>query len=770
MSRAHLALAACLAIAACDNRASSNALGGASQRAPAKGKAALGDFSYGAEGVDETVSAPSTAGALAGMEATDGSGALRHKDRPAARAPGAPEAGPAKEDEQRAAAPRAWFPETFLFDPLVVTDEGGRAQVAAKVPDRLTTWRVLALAHSREGGQAGALTTFRGTLPAYVDPVTPPFLVAGDRIRLPVQVVNTTATEIAEPLSIEVRGARAVSQIAAVKVPAGGSSLRYVELQADKPGLAVLRVALGATDAVVRSFPIHPSGRPVEIRRGGTLAAPRTLELEAPVDLDPDGSRLRLQVYPGALAILRSELTAASERGGAAEDAYALLLAGRAPELLTSLGETPDLESIRGVALVAGQRVVRHGRAPSLETAMLLAAAALAHPDNPVLARLGERLAQNVANGQRPDGTFSGGDGWTLQRLMVATAEGLGAVRAAQGTATARARAAAATVKASGAFERNLGRFSDGYTAAAVAASGAVSGPVLEKLRAKVRESVKVEADGSRILPVEGGAVRADGAAPTVAEATALAALALEGDPAATWRGDLGASLLSSYDPASGWGDGRTNLAAIQAVLSLFKQPIPPSTRIILSLDDKPLAEGVLDAARLKEVLVLEASAAGAAGRHKVSIAAEPPLPGLGFSLTLRAFVPWKEDPGPQGLQLSVQVPSHMNAGQAVEIALSAAAPAGAPIRVRHALPAGVQPDRASLAALQADAGFQSVRVESGAVVFEVGPRSPGQAFSARYRAVPTFAGLLHSGPSSVEILGRGDKVHFAPPSTWDVR
>ncbi len=479
---------------------------------------------------------------------------------------------------------------------------------------------------------------------------------------------------------------------------------------------------------------------------------------------------MRLQVYPGALSLLRSELTAASARGGTAEDAYALLLAGRAPELLRALGEVPDAEAIRAVALVAGQRAVRAGRSPDLETAMLLAEAALAHPENPVLARLGERLAEQVAKGQRPDGTFSGGNGWPLQRLLVATAEGLSAVRAAQGSPAGKARAAAAQVKASGALERNLGHVADGYTAAAVAASGAAAGPVLEKLRATVREAVKEGADGARFLPVEPGVARADGTAPSIAEATALAALALAGDPAAPWRVDLGASLLASYDPTSGWGDGRTNLAALRAVLSLFREKIPPRTKIALDMDGKPLAEGTLDGERLKDVLVLEASAAGAGGKHVFSVRADPPLPGLGFSLALQVYLPWKDEKGPQGLQLTAQIPASVKVGQAVEVAVFAAAPAGMPLRIRHALPAGVAPDRASLEALVAENAVESFRAEDGAVVFDVAPLSPGQVFSARYRAIPTFAGLLHSGPSTVELTGRPGAVHFAPPSAWDVR
>ena len=45
-----------------------------------------------------------------------------------------------------------------------------------RVPDRLTSWRFLALAHTRGGAQAGTVASFVGTLPTYVDPILPPFL------------------------------------------------------------------------------------------------------------------------------------------------------------------------------------------------------------------------------------------------------------------------------------------------------------------------------------------------------------------------------------------------------------------------------------------------------------------------------------------------------------------------------------------------------------------------------------------------------------------
>ncbi len=217
---------------------------------------------YNSEAFSKTFGA--SAGALGGQRAAAPAPASALAMDKKAESPSAPPLEPAPEAARQAAPPRAWFPETFLFSPRVVTDAEGRAEVEAKVPDRLTTWRVLALAHSRGGGQAGALTSFRGTLPAYVDPVVPPFLFAGDRIRLPVQVVNTTAADIAEPLAVEVQGARGGHAAAALRVPSGGSALRTVEVAADRPGTAVVRAVLGATDAVVRAFPIHPSGRPLQ--------------------------------------------------------------------------------------------------------------------------------------------------------------------------------------------------------------------------------------------------------------------------------------------------------------------------------------------------------------------------------------------------------------------------------------------------------------------------------------------------------------------------
>ncbi len=696
--------------------------------------------------------------------------------------------------EAEAAPSRSWFPETFLFEPLVVTDASGVATVPVRVPDRLTQWRVLALAHSRSGAQSGAVTSFTGTLPTYVDPVLPPFLRAGDAVRLPVQVMNTTDAPVEAPLKVEVQGAVVEGGSRTVRVPARGSVVEYVTVRVATPGPVALRATLGATDAVVRDFPVWATGRPVLQTRGGTLAAPRTLSLTGAEDAQAGSERVRLQVYPGGLGVLRSELLNAGGREDVAGVAYALLLAGRAPELLSALGETRsaealkamhsperrltapvpaqpgdvDVEAVRTGLMRATQRALRWSRVADVATAAMLAEGALSHPENPVLSRLGERLAAQVAAAQLPDGTCQGGEGWTLQRLLVATADCTRAVGAAAGTPEGKRRAAFFHARAQGALERNRTHVKDGYTAAALLASGAMSGSLRDSLREQVREAVQRRDEGAAYLPVETGVVDATGATPTEAEATALAVLALEGDAKAPLA-DLGAALLAAYEPVNGWGSGRANRLALQAVVALFREPLPAQVRVVLERDGQVITEGSFDAKALREVLALEAAAPGSGGTHTWTVRAEPAVPGLGFALALRAAVPWKQE-AQAGLELAVQVPSDAKVGQPSEVTLQASTPSGLPLVLRHGLPAGVQVDTGSLDALVREGKVASWDTEDGAVTLRLPPRGPGEPFQARFRVIPTLAGTLQGGASSLTTQSRPDLVSYVPPAIWAVR
>ena len=681
------------------------------------------------------------------------------------------------EDSSGPAPSRSWFPETFLFEPLVVTDAQGKATVRMRVPDRLTTWRVLALAHARNGAQAGAVTSFLGTLPTYVEPVVPAFLIAGDEVRLPVQIVNTTETAASGALHVTAQGATVSGAPGGtLTVPASGSRVEYLTLKAPQPGTVSLNVGFGGTDAVVRSFEVLPAGRPVSETRSGTLAAPRTLTLQGPPGANPATDRVSLRVYPGALALLRAELGAVIGRGGVAEDAYALLLAGRAGELLQSLGDKADPDALRTLSILAGQRVIRHARTADPAVATLLAEAALAHPESPVMVRLGQRLVATLASGQRPDGSFGGdtGGGWTAQRMLVATADGVRAVAAAAAlpaaTAQERQRAKNVRVRASSVFERFFEQIpkDDGYTAAAILASGAIDGPLADKLKKQVLEHIVASGD-TKALSIGDNVVRADGARPSSLEATALAVLALQGSPDAPMA-DLGANLLGGYNAGFGWGDGRTNLTCMQAALLLFKDPMPPGTTITLKKDGQVVTEGVLDKDRLREVLTLEAPAGGAAGAHQWELTATPAVPGLGYALTLESWVPWEKTPAEQGLEMFVELAPGASVGKPVEVTLRAIAPASTPTELVLMLPAGVQVDSPSLDKLVEAQTITSYAAADGKLTLQVPGLDPGRTFAAKLRLIPTLAGKLSSPASTIGVAGRPDQTFFVPPTLWTIK
>lgn len=680
----------------------------------------------------------------------------------------------AKVAEGRATVPtRAWFPETFIFEPRVLTDAQGRAEVTVRVPDRLTTWRVLALAHDRAGGQAGAVTSFLGTLPVYVDPIVPKVLRSGDRVRLPVTVVNTTAAAVNTELRLSAVGVELVAGGAPeqLTLPAAGSLVRYVTIVAGRPGPARLLARLAQADAVVRSLQVVPLGRPVRATRSGTLASPRTLAIQRAAAADPTLGRVRLQVFPGALALLRSELTSAGDRGrDLADDAFALLLAGRAPALLKALGDAPAQQTsdktryekalrartarLRDMTLLATQRVLRAARVLDITSATLLAEAASAHPGDLVLSRLGERASKEIARKQLPDGTCGGETGWTLQRLLVATAD---CVRAA-------AKQRKVLVRASGAFERHARRIKDPYTAAAVLASAAVTPQQAERLRKLLLTFVRRLEDGSKVIDVPAGVVRADGVRPSAVEAAALAVLALKDVPGAPVS-DLGAALLSSYSPGQGWGDGRANLVCMKAALVLFRNPLPAKVRIVLERDGAKIAERALTRAHLREVVQLEAAAPGA-GAQSWKVIADPAVSGLGFSLTLTDRVPWPPAKPRGGVELSLTPPKVAFVGRTATVALRAIAPARLPMKIALRLPAGVQLDKKHLDGQVSSGVLTHYKADDAEVMLDVPGQPPAKVFALDVRVIPTLAGTLQSGASTLTVDGRP---HFLPPATWNV-
>ena len=213
---------------------------------------------------------------------------------------------------------RSFFPETWLWEPALQTDDAGSARLELTAPDSITTWKLQAVSTAPDGlGMANAeLRVFQDF---FVEPELPYAVIRGDRFPLRARLFNY----LDEPQSIRVtlgeNPSLGIDEAAeqTVEVPANSAtSVEFILQPTDVGMLPVDLVAQSASraDAVRRDLRVEPEGAPREIIHNGilndatsvtvdlSLPAPvRPLEptpeaLLPPVEVVPDSQRYRVSV------------------------------------------------------------------------------------------------------------------------------------------------------------------------------------------------------------------------------------------------------------------------------------------------------------------------------------------------------------------------------------------------------------------------------------------------------------------------------------------
>ena len=87
---------------------------------------------------------------------------------------------------------RTEFKPIAFYDAKIVTDASGDATVSFRVPDDLTTWRVMAMAFSADARFGNGEATFVATKPLVTNAILPQFVRPGDVIRGGLSVTDTT--------------------------------------------------------------------------------------------------------------------------------------------------------------------------------------------------------------------------------------------------------------------------------------------------------------------------------------------------------------------------------------------------------------------------------------------------------------------------------------------------------------------------------------------------------------------------------------------------
>jgi hypothetical protein len=93
-------------------------------------------------------------------------------------------------DSSKPTVVRNYFPETWYWNPCLVTDENGVANITLDAPDSITTWKADVIASTTDGQIGTGNASIKVFQPFFIDPDIPVSVVRGDRFDLKVQVYN----------------------------------------------------------------------------------------------------------------------------------------------------------------------------------------------------------------------------------------------------------------------------------------------------------------------------------------------------------------------------------------------------------------------------------------------------------------------------------------------------------------------------------------------------------------------------------------------------
>jgi len=205
---------------------------------------------------------------------------LAEADGPPQAVPGAGPSGTAPP----AVRVRQFFPETWVWQPLLLTDESGRATLSLTAPDSITSWKLSVVTSSSAGIGFGEsdLTAFQDF---FVEPSLPSSVTRNEEFPIKVDVFNyldevqDVALSFGESEWFELLGDGELQ----VSVPPNSATSVHFPIRPGTLGEHDIEVtAIGSTlsDAVRRKITVSPEGVPTELVFNGVIEPGDALPLD----------------------------------------------------------------------------------------------------------------------------------------------------------------------------------------------------------------------------------------------------------------------------------------------------------------------------------------------------------------------------------------------------------------------------------------------------------------------------------------------------------
>jgi uncharacterized protein YfaS (alpha-2-macroglobulin family) len=201
---------------------------------------------------------------------------------------------------------REFFPETMHWQPSLITDDQGRAELPITFADSITTWRLSASASSRGGALGGVSAPLRVFQDFFVDLDLPVALTQNDEVAFPVAVYNylkepqTIKLELTSESWFELTDGKGLNRSLEVKPnEVTAVKFRIKARQIGQQPLTIKATGTKMSDAVKRSIEVVPDGRKVERVVTDKLSGRVTQSIEIPENAVADASKLLVKIYPG---------------------------------------------------------------------------------------------------------------------------------------------------------------------------------------------------------------------------------------------------------------------------------------------------------------------------------------------------------------------------------------------------------------------------------------------------------------------------------------
>lgn len=199
---------------------------------------------------------------------------------------------------------REYFPETFIFEPALITDANGKAKISVTMPDAITTWRMTMFASSQNGELGSFLSQIRVFQDFFVDIDLPVALTQGDEISIPIALYNYLPKQQKIRLVMESEdwfenlGEREINKT----LNKDEVSVVYFPIQVKELGYHSITVkAYGEvkSDAIKRQITVLPDGKRFEEIISDRLEGNVVKKISFPANAIPGANSLVLKLYPG---------------------------------------------------------------------------------------------------------------------------------------------------------------------------------------------------------------------------------------------------------------------------------------------------------------------------------------------------------------------------------------------------------------------------------------------------------------------------------------